>query len=373
MPAQKHFQKIDFLRGIAILCVFQAHFIWYYFPDYTGVVSADGGHPAKKVLLLNFLPRTVGWAGVTIFILVSGFLLHLGYLRDRQWFTLRGFYSRRFWRVYPPYLLVLVLFTIFLEHGRTGSFAFLLHLFSLQNVTTQTYFSVNPTFWCLALEVQFYVLYALVLPGIKRWGIKPVLVVSFLVSIGWQAAGGLGPWGQTLPWANSSIALEVVWVVGAFLAEAFDKGQRLLDALNRNDLWVVLGAFVLAGYIAPQNAVWQYVAGLIGVVAMDAILHAGWITLQGRPGQLIVAIGLCSYSIFLIHQPLLQAWIDFLDLHSPHYPGYRLVDGIIVSLVIIGISWLGYLYVEQTSIRIGTKLRRRPKVIRMHKRGTPAK
>jgi len=365
--AQKHFQKIDLLRGIAILCVFQAHFIWYYFPDYTGVVSADGGHPAKKVLLLNFLPRTVGWAGVTIFILVSGFLLHLGYLRDRKWFTLRGFYSRRFWRVYPPYLLVLVLFTIFLEHGRSGGFAFLLHVFSLQNVTTQTYFSVNPTFWCLALEVQFYVLYALVLHGIRRWGIKPVLFWSFLASIAWQVAGGLGPWGQTLPWVNSSIALEVVWVTGAFLAEAYDKGERLLDALSRNDLWRVLGAFVLAAYVTPQNAIWQYVAGLIGVVAMDAILHAGWITLQGRPGRLIVAIGLCSYSIFLIHQPLLQAWIDFLDLHSPHFPGYRLVDGIIVSLVIIGISWLGYLYVEQTSIRIGTKLRRRPKVVRMHK------
>ncbi|HLZ89419.1 MAG TPA: acyltransferase family protein, partial [Puia sp.] len=172
---QQHFRKIDFLRGIAILTVYQAHFIWYYFPGYAGMVGVDSGHPASKVLLLNLLPRTIGWGGVTIFILVSGFLLHLGYLRDPERFTLRGFYSRRFWRVYPPYLLVLLVFSLFLEKdlfgSRFGWLTFFLHVFSLHNLFTRTYFSVNPTFWCLALEVQLYVLYAVFLYGRKRWGV----------------------------------------------------------------------------------------------------------------------------------------------------------------------------------------------------------
>ncbi len=116
---RQHFQKIDFLRGIAILAVFQAHFIWYYFPAYAGVVGVDSDHPLKKVLLLNVLPRSIGWGGVTLFILVSGFLLHLGYLRTQQPFSLRGFYTRRFWRVYPPYLLVLLVFS--LSSKRTSS------------------------------------------------------------------------------------------------------------------------------------------------------------------------------------------------------------------------------------------------------------
>src|SRR5258708_39965110 len=116
MDKPTHFRKIDFLRGIAILAVFQAHFIWYYFPDYAGLAAVDSHHSAARVVLLNFLPRTIGWGGGTIFILVSGFLLHLGYLKDPQ-FTLRGFYSRRFWRGFPPHLLVLAVFSLFLQKG----------------------------------------------------------------------------------------------------------------------------------------------------------------------------------------------------------------------------------------------------------------
>src|SRR5258708_35050064 len=103
MDKPKHFRKIDFLRGIAILAVFQAHFIWYYFPDYAGLAAVDSHHSAARVMLLNLLPRTIGWGGVTICILVSGFLLHLGYLKDPQ-LTLRGVCSRRFWRSLPVYL-----------------------------------------------------------------------------------------------------------------------------------------------------------------------------------------------------------------------------------------------------------------------------
>ena len=185
MPnTQKHFEKIDLLRGIAILAVFQAHFLWYYHPAYAGVVSIDGGHPEKKVILLNILPRIIGWGGVTFFLLISGFLLHLGYLRSRGTFTLRGFYSRRFWRVYPPYLLVLVIFSLFLEKDvfttRSGILIFLSHVFSVQNLFPGAYFSVNPTFWCLGLEVQLYLLYALFLYGHRRWGMKRMLAVTFL-------------------------------------------------------------------------------------------------------------------------------------------------------------------------------------------------
>jgi peptidoglycan/LPS O-acetylase OafA/YrhL len=363
----KHFRKIDFLRGIAILTVFQAHFLWYYFPAYAGLVSVDAGHPAKKVGLLNVLPRTIGWGGVTIFILVSGFLLHLGYLRDRGPFTLRGFYSRRFWRVYPPYLLVLVVFSLFLEEhlfaSREGWAIFGLHVLSLHNLFNWSFFSVNPTFWCLALEVQLYIFYALLLYGRKRWGIKAMLGFTLGIAVVWQVIGDrLGRAGSP-PWVNSVFALWVVWTAGAFLAEAWSNGQRVLRALTPRERWIVLGALVLAGVLAPLNAFLQYIAGVIGVLLMDAFLHAEKITLQGRLARLIITIGLCSFSIFLIHQPLLQAGIHFLDLQSPHYPGYRLVDGGIITLLIFGLSYAMYHFVELPSIRIGSRLRAAKKLL----------
>ncbi|HEY4335145.1 MAG TPA: acyltransferase [Puia sp.] len=358
---RQHFQKIDFLRGIAILTVFQAHFLWYYFPDYAGLVGVDNSHPLKKVLLLNVLPRTIGWGGVTLFILVSGFLLHLGYLTNQQRFTLRGFYTRRFWRIYPPYLLVLLVFSLFLEKDlfatRAGWGTFLLHVLSLQNLFTRTYFSVNPTFWCLALEVQLYVLYAVFLYGRKRWGVKRMVGISFLVSVAWQAIGmRVDSLAHSLPWTNSVFALWVVWTTGAFLAEAWYEGRRLPAVLDRRDRWFILGGLLLAAGLTPLNALLEYAAGIIGVLLMDAFLHAGKIVPESRPARWIVTIGLCSFSVFLIHQPLLRVIIDFLDLHSFHYPGYRLVDGGIAAIVIFGLSYVMYRFIELPSIRTGARL-----------------
>ncbi|HXB06430.1 MAG TPA: acyltransferase [Puia sp.] len=358
-----HFRKIDFLRGIAILTVFQAHFIWYYFPAYAGVVGVDAGHPASRVFLLNLLPRTIGWAGVTIFILVSGFLLHLGYLRDQERFTLRGFYSRRFWRVYPPYLLVLLIFCLFLEKGlfttRVGWWTFVLHVFSLQNLSMRTYFSVDPTFWCLAAEVQLYVLYAIFLFGRARWGVKAMTGLTFLVSVGWQAIGmrvnGLG----NLPtWANAAVSLWVIWAMGAFLGEAWHRGQGLRAALTRRDALIVAGGLAFACLLAPLNALLQYAAAIICLLLMNGFLH-GKATLQAWPARLIVTIGICSFSIFLIHQPLLQPMFDLLDDHAPHYRGYRVVNGVIVSLLIFLLSYAMYRLVELPSIALGGRLRRR--------------
>jgi peptidoglycan/LPS O-acetylase OafA/YrhL len=354
-------RKIDFLRGIDILTVFQAHFLWYYFPAYAGVVGVDGEHPLNKVFWLNFLPRSIGWGGVTIFILVSGFLLHLGYLREGERFTLRRFYIRRFWRVYPPYLLVLLVFGLFLERDLFstwgGWLAFLSHVFSLQNLFTRTYFSVNPTFWCLAAEVQLYLLYAVFLYGRKRWGVKRMVGLTFLLSVAWQAIGmRVGGLADSLPWTNAACSLWIIWTTGAFLGEAWHNRQRLLEALDRRDRWIIAGALLLAGFPVPLNALLQYVSAMIWVLLMDIFLHAGKITLQGWPAQLIMIIGLCSFSVFLIHQPLIQVFINFLNLHSPHYPGYRLVDGGIAALLIFGLSYALYHLTELPSIRTGARL-----------------
>jgi peptidoglycan/LPS O-acetylase OafA/YrhL len=363
LNTQKHYQKIDLLRGIAILAVFQAHFIWYFYPDYAGFVGIDEGHPAKKVILLNVLPRTIGWGGVTLFLLISGFLLHLGYLRDKETFTLRGFYSRRFWRVYPPYLLVLLAFSLFLEKDlfttRAGLLTFLTHVFSIQNLFSSTYFSVNPTFWCLGLEVQLYLLYALFLYGHRRWGIKSMLAITFLVSIIWKAIGmRIGGLGNSPVWVNSAFALWVIWAAGAFLGEALHNGRSLPASLSRRDYGILIGGLVLAIFVTPIDAFLQYVAGLIGVIVMDALLRFRMASIRSRPGRLLRTIGLCSLSLFLIHQPLLRIWIDWFDDHSPYYRGYRLVNGVLVSLLIFCISYALYRWVELPSIRMGQRLRK---------------
>jgi peptidoglycan/LPS O-acetylase OafA/YrhL len=122
------------------------------------------------------------------------------------------------------------------------------------------------------------------------------------------------------------------------------------------DRTALLGLLVATAILAPANAFSQYLATAVGVLLMNALLHAR-LTLQSWPARIVVLIGLFSFSLFLIHQPLLRVMIDFLDLHLPDYPGSRLVNGAAVTLLLFLLSWALYYLVELPSIRIGRRIR----------------
>src|SRR5580693_8465133 len=108
-----HIRKLDILRGIAIISVFLVHSQECLYPNY-GAVAYNSSHVLDvhdlKSIILNFSPSAFGWSGVNLFLLISGFLLHLGFLSSNKPFRPIDFFSKRFWRIYPPYLLVLLFF-----------------------------------------------------------------------------------------------------------------------------------------------------------------------------------------------------------------------------------------------------------------------
>jgi peptidoglycan/LPS O-acetylase OafA/YrhL len=391
---QHHLKKFDFLRGSAILSVFFAHAVWYFYPAYAGLAPAGSpGVRPDRVFLLNFIPRSIGWSGVTIFILISGFLLHLGFLKDgpsqkptesdcpkdRHWrfagndlFFSKGisgtnwlgdFFSKRFWRVYPPYLLVLLIFGLFLEngtfHSRSGRIAFILHALSLENLSGRSFFAINPTFWCLALEVQLYLLYPLFLYARKIAGGKAALVFSFIVSVIWQAIGArVGGLANSLPWANSALSLWCIWCAGAWFAETFHNGRRIKNGLTGKDWLVIAVLSVAAVGLTPLNAQLQYLGGIIWIILIDWFIHADGLRVDHRPARMIILIGLCSFSIFLIHQPLIRVLMDLFRAVPVKFSGSLLVEMLLTEVVIVFIAWWMYRLIELPSIQTGGRLRR---------------
>src|SRR5580692_6414223 len=113
--AQAHIEFIDYLRGIAIIAVFLFHLVlpvcginilpWgTWFPKFTA--------PAW---FWPLLPLSFGWCGVSIFFVVSGFCIHLSFKRKPDWLD---FASRRFFRIYPAYVIALLLFAFTLPWTR---------------------------------------------------------------------------------------------------------------------------------------------------------------------------------------------------------------------------------------------------------------
>src|SRR5580704_13450860 len=156
--------ELDGLRGIAILSVVGFHYI-----------SGQGltGGPVTA-----FLQKAVGlgWSGVDLFFVLSGFLIG-GILVDAHdspnYF--RAFYARRFFRIIPIYFAWVLLYVILTTlarrivqiHSNSGrpemaGIPVYIHFLFLQNVWPITYFGLGGAWlsqtWSLAVEEQFYLI-----------------------------------------------------------------------------------------------------------------------------------------------------------------------------------------------------------------------
>ncbi|MBC8135138.1 MAG: acyltransferase [Fibrella sp.] len=105
-----------------------------------------------------------GFCGVHLFFVLSGYLLAVPYCKALLAGTplpdVRTFYLRRFIRVLPPYFVALALFVAIrnISHLNVPSVKNIVsHLFLVFNYGSDVeFFSINPVFWTLAIELQFY-------------------------------------------------------------------------------------------------------------------------------------------------------------------------------------------------------------------------
>src|SRR5262249_1698146 len=161
------------LRGIAVLLVLINHLPFS--------VSGGGEHaldvyPAWAVPVTNF-----GRFGVNLFLVISGFCIHMQWARraDAQLGVgFLSFWKRRLRRRHPPYFVALVgtlagLYVLFGVLGHAQGFAarfgyssidqlvidVVLLVLLLQNLNRSPWRVGNGPFWTLALEEQLYMLY----------------------------------------------------------------------------------------------------------------------------------------------------------------------------------------------------------------------
>ncbi|HET9086889.1 MAG TPA: acyltransferase [Acidobacteriaceae bacterium] len=158
-PARIHLPALDGLRGLAILLVLVSHLML--FNDRTGSRLGDS---------LAAL-RGLGWTGVDLFFVLSGFLITgilYDTLQDPRYF--RSFYMRRFLRIFPLYYGFL-LFMVLLAHWQHFSWGGRQYVLLAYLQNTGLWFPVTDFhpgaladldhFWSLAVEEQFYVFWPL--------------------------------------------------------------------------------------------------------------------------------------------------------------------------------------------------------------------
>lgn len=363
-------------------------------------------------------------SGVTLFFVLSGFLLFLPYaqalLFQKAWPSAKIFYMRRVLRIFPAYffsLFILVMFSnpsLLQPHNWTKLLPFLTLTMDFGNSSL-----INGPYWTLATEFQYYLvlplialailaLTRLVSPERRLW----MVVGSLLVMIAWGLTTRW--WGENFvvrPHALMNKVLFVVYgdngkffedfAVGMLIAVCYtflnnsSKKERSLRFMRRLIPWlallcVLLYAFAaMRNYTSAWNYIWPFVPRLFQV--------APWITewtfalsygclvlaaLFSRPGGLLRRIfewtplrwlGLISYSLYIWHEPLLLALQNNLGPALTHL-NHALAIGLSGCLS-LGVSvffcFFVYLLIEKPGMQFSERLRQRMLQRRVERSETP--
>jgi len=160
MSTKYKLDSLDVLRGFASLAVCWFHFTQgnvRFLPD--GFLKATGSY---------------GWLGVEIFFVISGFVIP--YSLHRSEYKLRDyptFIIKRIIRLDPPYLVsILIVLTLLWLSALVPGFkggpvqidaaGLLLHFGYLNALVRHQW--LNPVYWTLAIEFQYYLLIGLLFP-----------------------------------------------------------------------------------------------------------------------------------------------------------------------------------------------------------------
>jgi peptidoglycan/LPS O-acetylase OafA/YrhL len=336
---------LDRLRGVAILGVFAFHALGaaygaYEVPWRDG--SPDWTGPGGGFAVL--LPLLWGNYGVSLFFVVSGFSIHWGYLRKPAAFATGSFLWRRFWRIYPPYLAALLVLSWRVPFG---SWQFVSHALLLHDFTSATFFGINGSFWSLAVEVQLYLLYPLLLAARQKFGLGRVMAALFVLSVVVRAVA-IGT-GMKAVVAYSPAALWFDWALGAWLAERFAAGRPPVRFAA--PVLALTGVVAAALMLTPYWKAGFGAASLFWAVALDQWLRRPAAD-AGRVGRWLALIGVWSYSFYLWHQPVLSALAHRLPL-PPFLTTFVLLASLPAFLAGAG---LAYRLTEQPSMWLGRRL-----------------
>jgi len=362
-----HFPFLDGIRGIAILAVFLFHSLGASFGF--DKLKWDGIFRDFDVSMsfLALYPFTYGSAGVAIFFVVSGFCIHLSHQRstNKGWLL---FASKRFFRIYPPYLLAIFIFFCVWPWGSFSVDSFprlaqlISHVVAIHNFDERTFFGINPSFWSIAVEVQLYIIYPLLMLFTTRHGWKWTLLIVGTIEICirlFALANGLLS-NDPLPRyiTASPFAYWLSWSLGAYLCECFIANRTARLFHIRFD-FLCIAAFVLPLF-KPTASFSFLVFSLLTATAIERLMTEKWTLPTNRYFKWgwshLSFLGVTSYSFYLFHQPIINLTSRAFSKMLPDtfiHPLIKYSVCIAWYPIILLFSYLVYRLVEQPSIRLG--------------------
>lgn len=346
--ADDRIHPLDGLRAVAALMVLLAHFFTNNLP-WPELLQPFG------VQVNNFFS-----SGVELFFILSGLIMLRPYLNGRRMKAIE-YFKRRWIRLWPPFLVSWLLCGVATYLGTAMQSPYAKEALQEFNVwrwlsqvlvVTSSSDRYNVTWWSLNVEFFFYALVPLFLVlGIARWSLQGFWV-AFAVAVMISFAAYY-PRSDFLFWRATplEVGLLFLWYSPCFLLGIGIAQFRLSNPhLARGLIFAGAAIVVAAAFYSKINFHTGY-GFFFGGVAMLALQDTAISRFLSRRGM--IWLGERSYSIFLIHVPVLYLVSIFAtaltqDKMSLTYIGITRVIGIPLSIFC---SMLVFHYVERRYAR----------------------
>ncbi len=262
-----------------------------------------------------------GYLAVCLFFVLSGFILSYTYAghtstgRDRL-----KFWTARFARIYPVYLLSLVLVFPFEFHGLTwaGSISVLSMVQSWNPLRPEMIGAWNYPAWSLSVEAFFYLCFPFIQDWL--WESSPRVLfltgafASLLCIVFHTPVQGLGLWdrGITGKWLPLPVLRLPEFVLGMLLGNCFVRHGSVTPRAALTVSAVLASLVLLAAPIGPWVSLVVFPFGLL-VYSLAASRDAVS-SLLSRP--VMVLLGGASYSIYLLQLPVID-WVRTIATSFP--------------------------------------------------------
>jgi peptidoglycan/LPS O-acetylase OafA/YrhL len=370
---------LDGIRGLAALYVLFHH---------AAVMLQFGSHanalPHSYFHLLRIFD--FGHYAVDVFIVLSGFCLMMPIAKSG---TLKltnplEFVERRAWRIIPPYyaaiavsiILNAICYKLYPNADTMGNstvdrdffVGLLAHILLVHNLIPHYIFQFNWALWSVATEWQIYFIFMLILlPASRKIGLVATTVLALVVStlphfLLRGQLDGAAPW---------YIALFAFGMCGAWWDY---NGGFTLDGQRRTSGLLALAAFLLFAIVGVWKTGWfdaNRWAGdtVIGLGSVALILYCSAIAKQddASPRSLTfklfssraaTKLGAFSYSIYLVHCPVLNLIYSVLIYSGMSPSKYAVLLMTVGTMVTLAITWLFYAAVEAPVLRIRSRRRK---------------
>jgi len=354
IPADGRLITIDILRGLAILWVVVYH-LW-------GTSATGFGYiPTPRVYYQRFWERLssgqllaastastdlvfrLGNNGVTVFMILSGVSLTISAMRSPRTVPLWRYYQPRLRKLLIPYWVAFFIYCgtlaavgFYRTHVDGGTFTHNFQYLGLAKIMSAeraraslliyprgldaSYLLAPPaTLWFVALMIQYYLLFPLLLPVLTR--VKPAsfallsLAVSVLAS-GWLIAsyGTLGArgewWSVWFPFRffEFGIGMAIGYAVVAYpgaIKRVFTGAPALLALAALGIALHTWGSWI-ADYGGYRGAIsYQLVTAGFAALALALIIARPGAILTSQPMRLIAFIGTISYAVLIVNESFL--------------------------------------------------------------------